>query len=456
MTHWDESCDNQKDAWHWLGLAISLAYRIGLNNDTSNSNMETHRKKLWKRIWWSCLIQDRLVALAMRRPVRVKDEDYNVSMLTEDDFEIQAICESNNIIPQECSLARDIEMQKDLVQVCIAKAKLCLCVSSILDTKYSILVTHQGLKDQEHSIGSFLMPGHGKICQEDEIRRCDNGLSKWLAELPGCCSHISEMPFGSSGPPLLLHRSLLHMVYFTALSELHHTQIFPPASNSQPGQSRELQELTRKRLQEVYREITRMSQDLHCHSLEEYLPDTIVTTILQTIITHLHQGILLIGRLGNNYTPSDFTTQTSETAAWKAAIDVVIGAFGDKSCHDYVETNLMSEKSSNSDHLTPLLGRDIVVKDMTLDPQSPGMIDVCIPTERLSENGFLKAISAYTPPDFDYSCNGSSIHMSQPSTIGLGSSLNGGIDSIDDDHVEFNHLLDFYGTTNELQNRGAR
>merc|ERR1712000_446007 len=157
MTYWYETPDDQKDTWHWMGVAISLAHTIGLHRNPENSNMEPAKKKLWKRIWWSCFMRDRLIALGMRRPTRVKDEDYDVPMLTEDDFEIGVLAENITIIPQSCTLMRTPSIQLELAQMCIAKAKLCLCISHVLSAQYSVLVRHQGMQGQEGSTRSSVM-----------------------------------------------------------------------------------------------------------------------------------------------------------------------------------------------------------------------------------------------------------------------------------------------------------
>src|SRR3954468_4052464 len=155
MTYWYETPDDQKDTWHWMGVAISLAHTIGLHRNPENSNMEPSRKKLWKRIWWSCFMRDRLVALGMRRPTRVKDEDYDVPMLTEDDFETEPL--SDNITIVSTKLIRNEESQRQLAQLCIAKAKLCLCVSHVLSAQYSVLIRNQGMQEREGSTRSSVM-----------------------------------------------------------------------------------------------------------------------------------------------------------------------------------------------------------------------------------------------------------------------------------------------------------
>jgi hypothetical protein len=224
-----------------MGVAISLAHTIGLHRNPENSNMPPNKKKLWKRIWWSCFMRDRLVALGMRRPTRVKDEDYDVPMLEEDDFEIEVLEENNTIISKECTLIRDVEAQQQLAQMCIAKAKLCLCISHVLSAQYSVLVRHQGMQGQEGSTRSSVMLFPKKLDQTDEVQRCDVELSDWITELPEACEYSSDLASGNSGAPVFVQRALLHMVYFTTLSALHRPQVLPSTNttgNSQLDQSR--------------------------------------------------------------------------------------------------------------------------------------------------------------------------------------------------------------------------
>jgi len=114
-------------------------------------------------------MRDRLVALGMRRPTRVKDEDYDVPMLTEDDFEVQALSDDINVISSECTLIRDVEAQRQLAQMCIAKAKLCLCISHVLSAQYSVLVKCQGMQGHEGNTRSSVMLFPKKLDQTDEV-----------------------------------------------------------------------------------------------------------------------------------------------------------------------------------------------------------------------------------------------------------------------------------------------
>lgn len=419
MTYWYETPDDQKDTWHWMGVAISLAHTIGLHRNPEDSNMEPNKKKLWKRIWWSCFMRDRLVALGMRRPTRVKDEDYDVPMLTESDFELTPLSENITIIPSDCTIVRDVEAQRQLAQMCIAKAKLCLCISHVLTAQYSVLVRHQGMQGREGTTRSSVMLFPKKLDQTDEVKRCDVELSQWITELPAACQYSNEMPHGNSGPPLFVQRSLLHMVYYTTLSALHRPQVLPSASSAQPDGSRELQDLSRKKVREASREITKISQDLHLRGLEKYLPTTGVTVLLPAIIIHLLdikscnddarkaamdgfcQCMLVLEKLRDNYASADFATQFLEAAIRKADIDVAVTdpreQVGTQELYSPLTNDKvkeLQERSRAARRTPPPTNEERMFRP---DLHGSGMMEIGISVGRPVQDTMHNAISARTP-----------------------------------------------------------
>jgi len=290
-------------------------------------------------------MRDRLVALGMRRPTRVKDEDYDVPMLTENDFEIGVLSMSNSIIPNSDNLARDVAAQRQLAQMCIAKAKLSVCISHVLTAQYSVLVKHQGMQSREGTTRSSVMLFPKKIDQTEEVKRCDEELTTWIDELPEALMYSPETPNNNSGSPLSVQRSLLHMIYFTTLSALHRPQVLPSGppgkdDSEEPGSTQEVQDLSRKRVCEASREITRIAHDLHTRDLEKYLPTTGVTVLLPAIIIHLLnikscndearkeamagfcKCMTVLEILRDNYASADFAVSFLDAAIKKAEIDV--------------------------------------------------------------------------------------------------------------------------------------
>lgn len=343
MTYWYETPDDQKDTWHWMGVAISLAHTIGLHRNPVNSTMDVKKQKLWKRIWWSCFMRDRLVALGMRRPTRIKDEDYDVPMLTLDDFEVEPLAADNTTISPDCKMIRDVAMQRDLAYLCIAKAKLCLCISHVLSAQYSVLVRDQGMAmGQEGNTRSSVMLFPKKLDQTDEVKVCDSELADWIQSLPAPCLYKAPTPdeLRSGAATVIVQRALLHMCYYATLSALHRPQVLPSAETASLQKCRDLQDVSRKKVREASREITRMSQSIHALQLTGFLPTTGVTVLLPAIIIHLLdiksfsdatredalrgfcQCMQVLEQLRDNYAAADFATQFLEAAIRKADIDV--------------------------------------------------------------------------------------------------------------------------------------
>ena len=341
MTYWYETPDDQKDTWHYMGLAISLAHTIGLHRNPEWSNMDHKRKKLWRRIWWSLYMRDRLIALGMRRPTRIKNEDYDVPMMAMEDFEIAPLPDYITCIPTDCVIARDIEKQRQLAVMCIEKAKLCLCISQILCTQYSVLNNNQGILSEEGNTQTTMMLLPKKLdSQANEIQLCDNELQQWSQSLPEEAKyrHTSVDGVEAASKPIVVSRALLHLVFYCALSALHRPQVLPSLPSRKPGS--ELLEVSRRNVRWAASEITNISQNLYTLDLVKYLPTTGVTVLLPAIIIHLLdikapreetrraslrgfcQCMQVMSKLRDNYAAADYSTAFLEAAIRKAEISV--------------------------------------------------------------------------------------------------------------------------------------
>lgn len=277
MSYWYETPEEEEDACYWTSLAISLAYRIGIHRDPKQLDIEPQKKKLWKRIWWSCFMQDHLIALAMRRPTRVKIEDYNVPILTDDDLEIPLLSDFITVVSPGCKL-RDIRAQRKQGEIFIAKAKVCWCISRLISTQ--CLVPCQGPQGQEGSTGSNIMLCSETLDKTEEIRGYGIESSPRISKPP------DENGAENSAASILLKGTLLDIAHLTTLSILHGSQI-PSVTSEKLGTSRELCKVLQKKVRRASRDIIRLSQDLDAHNLERYLPDTSDTIILLAIIIRL-------------------------------------------------------------------------------------------------------------------------------------------------------------------------
>ncbi|KAI9149184.1 cutinase transcription factor 1 beta [Paramyrothecium foliicola] len=343
MTYWYETPDDQKDTWHWMGVAISLAHTIGLHRNPETTSIPPTKQKLWKRIWWSCFMRDRLIALGMRRPTRIKDEDFDVPMLTESDFEIQVLPENNTIINSECTLMRDLAMQSELAIMCIYKAKLCVCISRMLKAQYSVLIRDKMKPDNTTNSTMMLFPNKG-LDNVESVGAVDLELMAWAESLPTCCQYRSLTPLdlADNKATVAVQRTLLHMVYYTTVSALHRPQFLPSSPLHAPTASRQVQDTSRLKVRDAAMHITRMATELHHLRLERFLPTTGVTVILPAMIIHLldlknpsqdardramhgfRQCMRVMLKLREIYAAADYATGFLDAAMRKAAIDMDI------------------------------------------------------------------------------------------------------------------------------------
>jgi hypothetical protein len=323
-----------------MGVATSVAHTIGLHRNPDKTTMDAKRIKLWKRIWWSTYMRDRLIALGMRRPTRIKSEDFDVPMLTLDDFEIAPLPESVSCLPADCRFARDVDMQRQLAIMCIEKAKLCLCISHVLSKQYCVLNNAQGILNDRTTM--MLLPK--KLDPEtSEVKTCDEELQKWVNELQEEAKY-TDQPSGDK--TLDLHRALLHMVFFTTLSALHRPQVLPSSqggastSINKTGPGSDILDVSRRNVRRAASAITSIAQRLDSQDLVKYLPTTGVTVLLPAIIIHLLdikapeeetrkaslrgfcQCMAVMGKLRDLYAAADYSTAFLEAAIRKAGIHI--------------------------------------------------------------------------------------------------------------------------------------
>ncbi|KAK3685493.1 cutinase transcription factor 1 beta [Podospora appendiculata] len=288
MTYWYETPDDQKDTWHWMGVAISLAHTIGLHRNPARTTLTPQKQSLWKRIWWSCFMRDRLVALGMRRPTRIKDEDFDVPMLVLADFDIKSLPNNNQLLGPDCAVARDMEMQRQLALMCIEKAKLTIIISHMLKVQYSVL-SRDGIRPEATTSSTMMLFPNKTLDNLGGVQEVDVELTNWYRDLPICCQRreVTLEEVGEGRSTLAVHRSLLHMIYYTTISALHRPQYLPPSPQHAQTATIQNQDVARARVRNAAEQITRMAGQLHRFQLERFLPTTGVTVLLPACIIHL-------------------------------------------------------------------------------------------------------------------------------------------------------------------------
>lgn len=171
MSHYYPSMAEQRHTWFWVHQAIGLAQGAGLHRDSG----QAPQRKLWARIWWACLIRDRLIALGTSRPMHINSLDCNVPLLTSEDLAEDGDSEDDHLI-------KGIFM--DFV-------KLCHYMEGVLSLPFT---TPESLTGQ--------------------ISVCGSTLRNWASNL-SVASRRDELGtvHPSPGSIPLLYRSFLHLIH---------------------------------------------------------------------------------------------------------------------------------------------------------------------------------------------------------------------------------------------------
>ncbi|TKA82911.1 hypothetical protein B0A55_01168 [Friedmanniomyces simplex] len=434
MTYWYETPDDQKDSHHWMGIAVSLSHTIGLHRNPAKSpSIDSAKQRLWKRMWWSTYMRDRLVALGMRRPTRIKDADFDVPMLSLEDFEEDVLSDEPSCMPADCTYLRDAEKQRKLAVMCIAKVKLCMCISNVLSVQYSVLHNNHGLAGEEGTTRTTMMLVKKLDPELTEVQACDKQLQEWKEALEDEAKYVEPtwQDVDSGNEDVVLNRSLLHMIYYAALSALHRPQVLP--STAMPPRETQATQLeaSRRAVRLAASGITSIASSLFNLDLVRYLPTTGITTLLPAIIIHLLdikapeeatrkaslqgfcQCMQIMSRLRDIYAAADYSTAFLEAAIRKAEITLPQRSSELKeprsvitSAHALMEAGRRMTSGRDSSALTP-------PPDAKSNEPSSG-------DPQLTDDDIARQLNSYlasTPPNSDHQPSHEGLHLDGAITI---------------------------------------
>jgi hypothetical protein len=287
MTYWYENPQDMKDTWYWMGISISLAQVLGLHRNPEHLKISPRAKRMHKRIWWSCYIRDRSLALGIRRPARIRQQDFNVPMLTPDDFETPSI--PPDILRSVCDWPhlQDADLQRTIAMAFIEMTKLCVCIGNVLFSQYSTLFNTSTAAEADPT--TMVIPRNSPE-QIQDLARCGVELAEWYQNLNLECRYKAQ---GSRSFRYLdenkritrLHQAQLHMIYLTAVTVLHRPQALQ--SYSSGGDDGPSSRHSRSKVTEAATGISDIAYDLNNQGHLCYLPTSSIPAILWATFGHL-------------------------------------------------------------------------------------------------------------------------------------------------------------------------
>ncbi|KAE8411489.1 fungal-specific transcription factor domain-containing protein [Aspergillus pseudocaelatus] len=270
MTHRAKAADG-KDSRYWIEVAISLALIMGLFRNLPSGYVGHHNQKLHRRIAWTCYMADSFIALRLRCLPLIRSVDFNLSMLTEDDFDFGHIPMESQLLLPGCTFIRRREVQRYLADICVSQAQLSLCIRRVLNVQarynsaeLSSETTAKTPDTQNKHHSDYLT----------SIWMSQKALADWEYCLPPICQRPPTVfGIGSNESTIVtLHRNVLHMVYHGVVCVLYQSRIFQSSSS---------------RMQHAATQITEIATELDQMNVLHSLPIICSTTILIAMIIHL-------------------------------------------------------------------------------------------------------------------------------------------------------------------------
>jgi hypothetical protein len=289
MTFWYDAPADEKDTWHWMGVSLSLAQVMGIHRNPENLKISPMAKRLRIRLWWSCFMRDRLLALGIRRPARIRPDEFNVPMLTLDDFDTGPVSDEVRMLLGWPALPQNTEQEPNLPLTCIELAKLCICIGHILLSQYSVV--EDDPISSKYFTSVMVFPRKTDE-QGKELEKCDEELREWYEGLNPCSRYTPYVP-GSvqkeeeADRITRLHQSSLHMIYLTALGILHRPEIVRASSNAAAGGNPG--KLSRQKVTDAAIQMTQLAYDMQLQNQLRYLSTSSIPAFVSAALIHLFE-----------------------------------------------------------------------------------------------------------------------------------------------------------------------
>lgn len=276
MSLWYGRWDDRRHTWHWTGLAYDTARGMGLHREPTAKNVSEKVRRFRRRLWWSIYIRDRMIALGTRRPMRIRDDDFEVAILTLEDFDLEALEEPDPAQP----ILPNTGQRTSTALMCVELVKLCTCIGHVMSSQCTVLNSQP---DIPHTM-MVVSRRNGNHTQE--LENCDRELKEWFRALDTNVRRTSPPP-AQDGPHNCseVHWEILNMTYLTVMNVLHRSQALQPLPDTTEAQV--VRRSSRSKVKEAARSLTKLSQTMLRQDEVKFLGPIGVTALVAACLSHM-------------------------------------------------------------------------------------------------------------------------------------------------------------------------
>lgn len=192
-------------AWILIGQAVRVGQDLGLHRSPRRLLITPIEKETRRKVWWGVYTLDRMLALALGRPLGINDSDCDVEMPVEVD---------DDKLPEYFSGATMSPRHPSLMTGAVALNHLYEIGGRVLRQVYALDICREQLEPEK------------KAELQRTVESLDNELTKWCEDLPAVFKSQSETDEQvSMGAVLCSH-------YYSILTTLHRNLL--PVRRDQP------------------------------------------------------------------------------------------------------------------------------------------------------------------------------------------------------------------------------
>ncbi|KZO93208.1 hypothetical protein CALVIDRAFT_540196 [Calocera viscosa TUFC12733] len=194
------SCNLLAESWLLLGQAVRTAQDLGLHRDAPKSSLTPLEREMHKRIWFCVYMLDRLLAIALGRPLGIEDSDCDVELPIPLDDEALRLHLDGAPIGEPSTIMVGF----------IALTELAKIGGQMLRQVYAVNKT------------GFHLDAAQSAALQQSVDALDAQLSKWCDALP------PELRSKPKGEKEIFMAAILCTSYYAILISLH--RVFLPTS----------------------------------------------------------------------------------------------------------------------------------------------------------------------------------------------------------------------------------
>ncbi|KAI0126393.1 fungal-specific transcription factor [Xylariales sp. AK1849] len=299
LSHWSPNFTHafKKANSTWLGIAIQNAKSAEAHHysampafSSTASPVQKKKQNVLKRLWWCCIIRDRILPLGLRRSVKITRSHF--------DFDANAGLGYADLADEvDRSKVYNSGTKKCLIEIFVQIVDLCAVLTDLLMLVFP-------LDDS---------PGWGKKAESEDterVRECKHALRRWYKgatlRFPMFGGDLMPRMSVSGGKgfqhdSVIVYTNLMYMYYHSSRVALsHHEVLQTAAAAASPNLTSNLKEFStiydnRHELQDAASGVTECLKELIQLRLARWLPISASTSIFnaQEAVKQHHLNILI-------------------------------------------------------------------------------------------------------------------------------------------------------------------